>query len=78
MQRTTIMLDRDLKARIERRARQEGISLAEWIRREAARALEASSPGAQADPLFTDSAVFRGDAPSDLALRHDDHLYKAS
>ena len=77
MQRTTIMLDRELKSRIERRPHQEGVSLAEWLRREAARALDAPLPGEQADPLFTDNSVLHGDTPEDLALRHDDHLYEA-
>lgn len=28
-----------------------------------------------ADPLFADEAVFDGEAPEDLSLRHDDYLY---
>ena len=76
MQRTTLMLPPELKTRAQSRARDLGVSFGELVRR----ALEtelSSAPGRtrKTDPLFADEAVFSGDAPADLAARHDRYLY---
>ncbi len=76
MQRTTILLPADLKAKALRRAREQGISLDEFLRR----ALEAALAGPgetpiKADPLFSDVSVYEGPVPADLAVHHDDYLY---
>ena len=69
------MLPPELRNRAERRARQLGISFGELVRRTLAAALEGNGAGEIRDPLFSDDAVFRGDAPSDASSRHDDYLY---
>ncbi len=76
MQRTTILLPAVLKAKALRRAREQGISLDEFL----CRAVEASLADAgetprKADPLFSDVSVYDGPVPADLAANHDDHLY---
>lgn len=76
MNRTTIMLPSDLKARAQQKARAEGMSLGEFIRESLINQLAADeSEGAGGDLLFTDDAVFDGDAPADFAQNHDDYLY---
>jgi hypothetical protein len=75
MQRTTIMLPPALKLRAERRARELGISLGELIRTSLAFRVETATPVDRDDPLLSDDAVFNGQAPADLAQRHDTYLY---
>lgn len=77
MTRTTIMLPRTLRVRALRVAKARRISLGELIRVSLDRQLAADRPGAYAeDPLFDESAVFRGpDVPRDGALNHDKYLY---
>ncbi len=76
MERTTILLPRDLKARSQIRAKGQGISLGQFVREsvKAMLARTAEEPSAS-DPLFADDAVYLGQTPSDLALRHDRYLY---
>ena len=76
MQRTTIMLPADLKVLALHRAREQGLSLGEFLRR----SLEASLAGPgetprKDDPLFSDVSVYDGPVPADLAANHDDYLY---
>ena len=76
MQRTTIMLPADLKAKALHRAREQGLSLGEFL----PRSLEASlagpgEPPRKDDPLFSDVGVYDGPVPADLAANHDDYLY---
>ncbi len=74
MKRTSVMLPADLKARAMRTARERGISFGELLRRSLQAAVEA--PGTiYDDPVFADSAVFDGPAPTDLAAEHDGYLY---
>ncbi|MCP3963232.1 MAG: hypothetical protein GY719_35780 [bacterium] len=76
MHRTTLMLPPELKLQAQQKAREQGISLGEYIRR--AIESELSGSGAlrrAADPLFADTAVFTGDAPTDSAAEHDRYLY---
>jgi len=76
MDRTTIMLPARLKAQAKLRSQELGISLAEFIRTSLEEALRGSrESGRSADPLFRDVAVYRGEAPSDLAANHDHYLY---
>ena len=75
MNRTTIMLDEELKARVVMRAREQGVSLAQWIRIAIARNLEEGQGGTPSDSLLADTAVFTGDAPADLSEQHDKYLY---
>ena len=77
MQRTTIMLPPELKEKATRRAREKGISLGELLRESLTIALEAKEASLRKDdPLFADQVVFDGEAPEDIAERHDRHLYE--
>lgn len=76
MHRTTLMLPVELKIRAQRQAREEGVSLGEFIRQAIESRLDASVAARRAaDPLFADAAVYSGDAPSDSAAEHDRYLY---
>jgi hypothetical protein len=75
MKRTTIMLPERLKAKAERRARTQGISLSELIRESLAKSLAHSKTReSDQDPFLTDDATFVG-GPRDLARNHDRYLY---
>ena len=75
MQRITVMLSPKLKVKARRRAKKRGVSLSELIRESLETALETAEANRRAsDPLFTDEAVFIGDAPSDLSRNHDRYL----
>lgn len=74
MQRTTIMLPNELRARAQRRASELGMSLGQFIR-ESLTARLSRVENQTEDPLFEDSAVFEGDAGKDLARNHDRYLY---
>jgi hypothetical protein len=69
------MLPADLRRRAFARARQRGVSLGHLIRESLDAAIPGSSAARADDPLFVDSAVFRGRAPKDLARSHDLYLY---
>lgn len=67
-----ISIPDDLRHKVEQLAKSKGISVNELVRQ----ALEQKvSPSRGSDTLFSDSAVFRGDAPVDGASNHDDYLY---
>ena len=74
MKRTTIMLPADLKARAMRTARERGISFGELLRQSLQAAVDTPT-STYDDPVFTDSAVFDGPAPPNLAAEHDGYLY---
>jgi predicted DNA-binding protein len=74
MQRTTIMLPSELKARSQALARRLGISFGELTRESLEACLRGYEGEVREDTLF-DLDVFRGPAESDLSERHDDHLY---
>lgn len=75
MNRTTIMLPADLKARAARLAREQGVSLGELIRETLRATLKRAAARADKDPLFADSEVWEGRAPKNLARDHDRYLY---
>ncbi len=75
MQRTTIMLPRDLKQRAAREARARGVSLGELIREALQSLLRRGDRDAAEDPLMADRAVYDGPLPADTSERHDDLLY---
>ena len=74
MQRTTVMIPADLKARADAWARAQGVSLGELVR-DALFKVISSKERPQADSLFADTAVFHGETPFDLARDHDRYLY---
>jgi predicted transcriptional regulator len=62
--RTTIRLPQNLKARAIRLAREQGISLGELIRQSLASQLNRSERQATLDTLFADKAVYPGMIPA--------------
>lgn len=68
------MLPHELKARAERQAREQGVSLGELIRRSLERALARPSTIAE-DPVFDDDATWAGEVPESYVADHDEHLY---
>jgi hypothetical protein len=77
MQRLIIMLSPKLKAQVQRRAKERKVSVSDLVRESLEAALEPAETGRRvSDPLFTDKAVFSGDAPSDLSRNHDRYLYE--
>ena len=77
MERTTIMLPPDLKAKVQKRANYLGMSLGQYIREavENALAYQQREASIEEDPLFSDDAVFVGKVPGDTAQNHDRYLY---
>lgn len=76
MHRTTILLPEDLKRRASKRARRDGLSLAELIRSALEEKLAAGTSWAN-DPLWKAlEPIDFPDSPGDLAARHDDYLYE--
>jgi hypothetical protein len=61
----------DLKDRAEAAARQNGISLPEFVRQCIAMTVDERLK----DPIFSNLSIYYGDAPSDLSTRVDDYLY---
>jgi len=77
MQRMTILLPSKLKAQAQRRAKERKVSVSDVVRESLEATLESAETGRRvADPLFTDEAVFSGEAPSNLARNHDRYLYE--
>lgn len=72
------MLPDELRERAQRRGRQLGVSLGQFIRESLRARLSRIDQGAAEDPLFADKAVFEGDAGADLAKNHDRYLYRES
>jgi len=76
MERTTIMLPRDLKLRVAQYAKRQGISMGELIRNVMDAALNNPPPNSlDDDPLFSDKTFFTGDAPDNISKNHDRYLY---
>ncbi len=68
------MLDPEVKARAEMRAKRLGISLSQLIRKslETEVSLE---PASEADPFWADSEIIEDQGPTDFAVNHDEYLY---
>lgn len=62
----------DLSHQAELAAKQQGLPIDEFVRQCVAASV---SKDRSNDPFFSDIAVYRGEAPSDLSARHDDYLY---
>jgi hypothetical protein len=77
-ERTTIVLPGPLKERAIARAREQGISFGEFVRRAVERMLSAPPRGGGrkkiGDPFWDNLEIYEG-GPSDVAARHDDYLY---
>ena len=75
MDRTTIVLPPTLKFQAQKLARQKHISLAELIRDALRAQIEKFSQIKKFDSFFEDQNFFKGQAPKDLSVNHDDYLY---
>jgi len=73
MKRTTIILPEQLKYQAEQYAKQNGMSLAEFVRESIRKNL---SSKVKRDSLFLDEHYFLGDGEDDIAENHDDYLYQ--
>jgi len=84
--RTTIVLPPELKRRAVSRARHQGISFGEFVRRAVEKQLTLPAkkvtkipwkPGSKktGDPFWDNLVFFDDDGPTDLSIRHDDYLY---
>lgn len=77
-ERTTIVLPDPLKRRAVARAREQGISFGEFVRRAVEKMLSVPprGPGGKktGDPFWDNLETYAG-GPSDAAARHDDYLY---
>jgi len=75
MHRTTVMIPDDLFSDALARARSEGVSVAELIRKGLEQVVGGGKGGPpEKDPFFADDATFASGI-GDAALRHDDYLY---
>ena len=76
MERTTIMLPHDLKAKASNFARKMGMSLGQLIRETLEKNLDDRSNVHMAgDPFLDDNVTFDGDSPGNAASEHDRYLY---
>ena len=77
-ERTTVVLPPPLKQRAVARARAQGISFGELVRRALEKMLTTPPRGTAGkktgDPFWDNLKVYEG-GPTDLAARHDDYLY---
>ena len=69
---TTLDLPAELKILAEQAASARGLSLEEFVRDVLEGALGVAG---EADPLFSDEAVYVGAAPTDLSANPDRYLY---
>ncbi len=76
MNRTTIMLPETLKMKAMNLAKNEGVSLGEFIRESIIMRFRKNTTPIKQDPFFSESLVFSGNSPKDLAENHDDYLYE--
>ena len=73
MHRTTILLPDELYKTAGKEAKSLGVSLAELIRRR----LSVAEPVAKTRPAFFGRQPWIAEAPADLSVNHDQHLYGA-
>jgi len=74
MDRTTIMLPTGLKLKAKQIADRLGVSLGELIR-EGLSTICSKENNQLRDSFFSDSHIYKGHVPKDLAENHDDYLY---
>lgn len=75
MNRTSIMLPDTLKIKAINFARDEGVSLGEFIRESLEMRFQKVVSHEKRDSFFAEEHVFSGPAPTHLAENHDDYLY---
>ena len=75
MHRTTIMLPINLKNEALALANQMHLSLGELIRQSLEEKLNKKRGARPYDPFFDKPPCFKGKAPKNASLQHDDYLY---
>ena len=79
LQRTTVVFSPIIKARAKARAREEGISFGEYVRRVVEKDLAHTKrrKGKKTGDPFWDNLVIYDDpdGPTDASVRHDDYIY---
>lgn len=81
--RTTIVLPPELKRRAVSRARRQGISFGEFVRRAVekqvalptVKIVKPPRKRKTGDPFWDNLVFFEDDGPTDLSVRHDDYIY---
>ena len=76
--RTTIVMPEPLKRRAVAKARQEGISFGELVRRAVEKEVSAATKNRgrkTGDPFLDGIKIFDVDGPADLSVNHDDYIY---
>jgi len=73
--RTTIVLPSRLKAMAVARAKDQGISFGELVRRAVEKHVQQAAGPQTGDPFWDNLTSYDIDSPTDLAARHDDYLY---
>jgi hypothetical protein len=78
-ERTTVVLPAPLKERAVARAREQGISFGEFVRRAVEKVVTVPPRGAAArktgDPFWDNLKTYDGGGPRDVAAHHDEYLY---
>jgi len=73
--RTTIVLPSRLKTRAMARAKDEGISFGELVRRAVEKHVQETAGPKTGDPFWDNLTSYDVPSPPDLAAGHDDYLY---
>ena len=73
--RTTIVLPSTLKTRAMARAKDQGISFGELVRRAVEKHVQEKAGPKTGDPFWDNLTSYDVQSPADLAARHDDYLY---
>ncbi|MCA1743776.1 MAG: hypothetical protein ABR542_07625 [Desulfonatronovibrio sp.] len=76
MQRTTVMIPKELKAQAVRCAEMTGVSLGQLIRDSLQKEIEhAQTQVHSQDSFFEDKEIYEGEAPLDSSVDHDNYIY---
>lgn len=76
MHRTTILLPNPLRLKLAKEAEREHVSLGELIRRALEKYIVSKRSITAHDSFLSSQTVFDDEGPSNVADRHDEHLYK--
>ena len=77
--RTTIVMPEPLKRRAVAKAREQGISFGEFVRRAVEKEIAVPAPKKRGkktgDPFWDNMKFYDVDGPADYSVRHDDYIY---
>jgi len=66
----TVQISKDLREKLAQTAQHQGMSIDAFVQLCLSSVVEKKR-----DSMFSDTAIFSGDTPDDLAENHDDYLY---